>query len=110
MSQLAMDNIEFDDIRLGSLLSLLSEGLVKILKCTIMKQFRTEIDSLKMEINKKYELMVRLGSEVNVVMNNVKKLESHIDRMDASIIHSGPSIPPEIPNESPTNKVIETII
>ena len=88
---------------LNFLLSTLSEEsktLVKIMNLIITKQFKTEIESLKKEINTRDLKMEEMNKEINNLKEKVKSLENNLDNAEQyerrdTVIFSGPLIPPE---------------
>lgn len=100
--------------RLQQSLSPESLTLVRILVIILSKQFSTEINGLKSEIQKKDEVITELSDEVNALKSKVSDLELNLDdvaqyeRRD-TIILSGPALPNETPQENTTLVAINTI-
>lgn len=108
---------EPDDTNVESLLTNLSKEnktLVKIMKVIITQQLKTEIESLKEEMNRKDTEVEQLKSEVKDLKNKVITLETQIDDVEQyerrdTIILSGPTVPAETQTENTVSLAVGTI-
>lgn len=91
-----------------------SQAIVMTITSVLTQRLTHQINMLKVEISNKDMKIVELSEKVDNLNSKIQDLENHIDEVDQyerrdCIILSGPSLPPELPDENPTHVAISTI-
>lgn len=106
-----------DDRELDNLIRHLSpesQAIIKTITTVLTQRLTNQINILKVEIANKDIKICELNEKVENLNTRIEDLENHTDEVDQyqrrdCVILSGPSLPPELPGENPTNVAISTI-